>query len=176
MVSRTRRGQLLIGEALAVITLAVLVIPWVISLYQTPTYEAKVKMLVSQKSQENCFREVCLLPLANPQDLALTVAKAAPTMPVARAVVELLNLPQQSAGEVLQNTSAEPEPGTMFVNISYTSSDPKKAQLIANAIGQVLSEKISEVSPGANGITATVWAPPTLPQNPVSPDPVRNTL
>jgi capsular polysaccharide biosynthesis protein len=64
----------------------------------------------------------------------------------------------------------------MFVNISYTSSDPQKAQLIANAIGQVLSEKISQVSLGANNITATVWAPATLPQNPVSPEPIRNAV
>ncbi len=166
----------LLGEAFAVITLAVLVIPWVISLHQTPTYEAKVKMLVGQKSQENCFREVCLLPLANLQDLALTVANVADTMPVAKAVVEQLNLPEQSAEEVLRNTSAEPEPGTMFVNISHTSSDPNKAQLFANTIGQVLSEKGSEVSLDASGITATVWRPATLPKTPVSPHPVRNML
>jgi capsular polysaccharide biosynthesis protein len=98
VVSRTRRRQLL-GEAFAVITLAVLVMPWVISLYQTPTYEATVKMLVSHKSQENCFREVCLLSTyasedgGDPQDVTLTVAKVAETMPVAKAVVEQLNLP-----------------------------------------------------------------------------------
>ena len=67
MASRTRRVQLLgvafasYREAFAVITLAVLVIPWVFSLNQTPTYEATVKMLVSQKAPGNCFREVCLL-------------------------------------------------------------------------------------------------------------------
>ena len=70
--------------------------------------------------------------------------------------------------------SAEPDPGTMFVDVSYESSDPKVAQLTANAIGQALSEKVSEDGLGADTITATVWAPATLPQNPVSPDPVRN--
>ena len=97
-------------------------------------------------------------------------------MPVAKAVVERLNLPEQSAEEVLRNTSAEPEPATLFVNISYKDSDPKRAQLIANTIGQVVSEKASEVSVGTNAITATVWAPATLPKTPVSPDPVRNML
>jgi capsular polysaccharide biosynthesis protein len=67
-------------------------------------------------------------------------------MPVARAVVEQLNRPELSAREVLVNMTAEPEPGTMFVNISYTSSDPKRAQLTANAIGQVLSEEVSGVT------------------------------
>jgi capsular polysaccharide biosynthesis protein len=145
----------------------------VVSLAQAKTYQASVTVWVGQRSTEdtNIARDVSGL-----QDLTLTVAKAADTMPVAQAAVEQLDLPQQSAGEVLENLSAEQDPGTTFVNISYTSSDPKKAQLTANAIGRALSEKISEVSPGANAITATVWAPATLPQNPVSPDPVRNAI
>ena len=143
------------------------------SLAQAPTYQASVKILVGQRStgDTSLGGEVAGL-----QDLTLTVSKAADTMPVAQTVVEQLNLPEQSPEEVLQNMTAEQDPGTLFVNISYTSSDPKKAQLTANAIGEVLSEKISEVSPGANGITATVWAPATLPQNPVNPDPVRNVV
>ena len=173
MVSRTRRGQLLIGEAFAVITLAVVVIPWVISLNQTPTYEASIKTLVGQKSQEN---GPILIPLANDTDLTLTVANVAKTLPVAQAVVEQLNLPELSAREVLENMMVEPEPGTLFVNISYKDSDPQRAQLIANAIGQVVSEKASEGSVGTYAITATVWAPAKLPQNPVSPNPVRNML
>jgi capsular exopolysaccharide synthesis family protein len=143
------------------------------SLAQAPTYVASVKILVGQESagDTNLAGDVSGL-----QELTLTVAKAAQTMPVAQAVVEQLNLPEQSAKEVLRNMSAEPDPGTMFVNISYKSSDPKRAQLIANTIGEVLSQKISEVSVGANALTATVWAPATLPQTPVSPDPVRNSI
>jgi succinoglycan biosynthesis transport protein ExoP len=87
-----------------------------------------------------------------------------------------VNLPEQGATEVLRNMSVEPDSGTMFVDLSYKSSDPKKAQLIANTLGDVLSQKISEVSLGASAITATVWAPATLPQTPVSPDPLRNSL
>ncbi len=171
MVSRTKPGQLL-GEAFAVITLAVFVIPWVISLYQTPTYEASIKILVGQSSTEDTNP---LIPLALP-DLTLTAANVADTMPVARAVVEQLNLPELSAEEVLQNMTAEPEPATLFVNISYKDSDPQRAQLIANTIGQVVSDEASEVSVGASVITATVWAPAKLPKNPVSPNPVRNML
>jgi capsular polysaccharide biosynthesis protein len=143
------------------------------SLYQRPTYESSVKILVGQSATKDANLGGDVEGL---QDLTLTVAKAANTMPVAQAVVEQLNSPEQSAGEVLQNMTSEPDPGTLFVNISYEDSDPKRAQLSANAIGQALSEKTSEVSPGANGITATVWKPATLPQTPVSPHPVRNTL
>ena len=141
------------------------------SLYQEPTYEASVKLLVGQQSPggPNLGGDIGGL-----QDATLTVAELVPSMPVAQGVVEQLNQPELSAGEVLANMSVEPDPGTMFINVSYEDSDPKRAQLIANTIGQVLSERVSEVSLGANGITATVWAPATLPQAPVSPDPVRN--
>ena len=143
------------------------------SLLQTPTYEASVQILVGQKatSDTNLNSDVSGL-----QELALTVAKAVPTTPVAEAVVDRLDLPEGSAAKVLKNTTAEPEPGTMFVNVSYKDPDPRRAQLIANTIGQVLSEKISEVSLGASAITARVWEPATLPQSPVSPDPKRNVI
>ena len=86
--------QLLIGEAFAGITLAVFVIPWVISLYQTPIYEATIKMLVGQRSTEDtCYRlqgsteDKCFRLLGvyagDPQDETLTVADVADTMPVA---------------------------------------------------------------------------------------------
>ena len=141
------------------------------SLAQAPAYQASVKILVGQKSTQdtNLSGDVAAL-----QDLTLTVAEAADTMPIAQEVVERSDLPDQSAAGVLQNMQAEQDPGTMFVDISYTSSNQKTAQQTANAIGEVLSEKVSEVSLGANAITATVWAPATLPQNPVSPNPLRN--
>jgi capsular polysaccharide biosynthesis protein len=143
------------------------------SLYQTPTYEASVMILVGQKSTGDTNLAADVTDL---QELTLTVAKAVPTVPVAEGVVEQLDLPEGSTREVLNNISVEPDPGTMFVNVSYKNSDPERAQLIANTIGQVLSEKISEVSVGANAITAAVWEPATLPNSPVSPNPIRNCI
>jgi capsular polysaccharide biosynthesis protein len=143
------------------------------SLYQRPTYEASIKMLVGQKSTAQTSLNADVSGL---QALALTVTKAVPTTPVAQAVVERLKLPKGSTGKVLKNISAEQDPGTMFIDVSYKDSDRQRAQQVANAIGQVVSQKISEVSPGANAITATVWEPATYPQNPVSPDPLRNSF
>ena len=143
------------------------------SLNQTPTYVASVKMLVSQKSPggPNLGGDISGL-----QEVTLTVARAVDTEPVAQGVVEQLNQPELSAGEVLANMSVEPDPGTMFVNISYKDSDPQRAQLIANAIAEVGSQKISDVMLGANPIVARIWQPATLPESPVSPNPVRNGI
>jgi capsular polysaccharide biosynthesis protein len=143
------------------------------SLAQAPIYEASVKILVGQESTGNTSLAGDVSGL---QELTPTVAEGAQTLPIAQTVVEKLNLPEQSTSEVLGNMSAESDPGTMFVLKYYESSNPKEAQLVANTIGEVLSQKISEVSLGANGITATVWAPATLPETPVCPDPVRNSI
>jgi capsular polysaccharide biosynthesis protein len=148
-------------------------------LYQTPRYEATAVVLVVQKAeQDECHHGICPIPnaISDLQDVSATVAKVAPTMPVARAVVERLNLPRGSAEEVLGNVSVEQEPGTMFIDITYEDSESKRAQLVANAIGQVLSQKIGEVNLDANRITATLWKPATLPTEPVSPKPLRNGL
>jgi capsular polysaccharide biosynthesis protein len=143
------------------------------SLYQTPTYQATVKMLVSQKNPggPNLGGDIAGL-----QEVTLTVARAVPTQPVAQRVVEQLNQPELSAGEVLANMSVEPDPGTMFINISYEDSDPQRAQLIANTVAETSSQKISDVMLGANPIVARIWQPATLPENPVSPNPERNGI
>jgi capsular polysaccharide biosynthesis protein len=143
------------------------------SLNQTPTYVASVKMLVSQKSPggPNLGGDIAGL-----QEVALTVARAVDTEPVAQGVVEQLNQPELSAGEVLANMSVEPDPGTMFINVSYKDPDPQRAQLIANTIAEMSSQKISDVMLGANPIVARIWQPATLPENPVSPNPVRNSI
>jgi capsular polysaccharide biosynthesis protein len=141
------------------------------SLYQTPTYEASIKILVGQKSRAKTNLNSSVSGL---QTFTLTVAKAVPTTPIAEAVVEQLNLPKGSAGQVVSNMSVAQDPGTMFIDVTYTDSEAKRAQLVANAIGQVVSQKIGEVSLGANRITATLWQPAKFPSTPVSPDPVRN--
>jgi capsular polysaccharide biosynthesis protein len=143
------------------------------SLYQTPTYEASIKILVGQKSRAKTNLNSSIQGL---HGFTLTVARAVPTTPIAQGVVERLNLPDGSAGTVVKNTSVEQDPGTMFINVSYKDSDPKRAQEIANAIGQTISQKIPEVTLGANRILVKLWEPATLPSTPVSPDPVRNSL
>lgn len=145
------------------------------SFAQTPTYQSTVQMLVGQKSTGAAGSSLSG-DVSGLQDLTLTVAKAADTPPIAQAVVEQPKLQGQSAAEVLQNMTAEQDPGTIFVTIAYTNHDRRTTQLTADAIGKALSEKISEVSPGANGITATVWSSATLPQKPVSPDPLLNAV
>jgi capsular polysaccharide biosynthesis protein len=146
---------------------------------QMPTYEATVQMLVSQKNPggPNLGGDIGGL-----QDATLTVAEMVPSMHVAQGVVEQLNLPDLSAEDVLRNMSVEANPGTMVIDVSYTytaanaHTAQERAQLIANAIGEVSTKEIGDAMVGANPIVFRVWDEATLPENPVSPNPVRNSI
>jgi capsular polysaccharide biosynthesis protein len=149
------------------------------SVHQMPTYEATVQMLVSQKNPggPNLGGDIGGLT-----DATLTVAEMVPSMPVAQGVVKQLNLPDLSAEDVLRNMNAEPNPGTMVIDVSYTYTAAnaqmaqERAQLIANTIGEVSTKKIGHAMVGANPIRFRVWNEATLPENPVSPNPVRNSI
>lgn len=140
-----------------------------LSLSQTPQYEASTKILVGQEQgiADNPGNALGL------QQLTQTMAEAAGSRPVAEAVIQRLGL-QMSPNSLLGGLNVEPIPETQFIQVSYRGSDPDTAQRIANTVGEVFSEQISEVSPSA--ITATVWEEATVPFAPVSPNPVRNGL
>jgi capsular polysaccharide biosynthesis protein len=143
-----------------------------LSLQQTPLYTASTLVLVGQELQRedmnNLAGDIQGLQLA-----AETVSAAVDTRPVAEGVVEQLEL-QRSAESVRANLSTQPVEDTQFIEITYTDTDPERAQEIVNSVGEVLSEEISEISPSANALTATVWERADVPEVPVSPNPARN--
>jgi capsular polysaccharide biosynthesis protein len=176
-VGATRSEKALLRGVVASLLVALCVVAH--GMYQMPKYEATATILVGEKAKDASPYPIPNAPTpAGLQTLTLTVAKAVPTKPVARAVVERLNLPKGSAEEVLSNMSVEQDPSEapMFIDITYEDSEAKRAQLVANAIGAVVSQKVGEMKLGDKVITATVWKPATLPKAPVSPKPLRNGL
>lgn len=145
------------------------------SLIQTPTYEASITILAGQEATsgptDNLSNNVEGL-----QQLTATIAEAVTTLPVAQAAAERLELPSGSTEDLLDNLSAQADPTTMFIEVSYRDTDPQRAQQTVNAVGEVFSEQVSKVSPSASAITATVWERAVLPESPVSPDLLRNAV
>jgi capsular exopolysaccharide synthesis family protein len=141
------------------------------SMAQTPVYEASIKILVGQE------RGISQDPNSamGLQQLTQTMVGGVSSRPVANAVIRQENL-QMTTEEFLSNLSAEQEPNTQWIQVNYTDSSPDRAQRLANAVGDVFSEQVSEVSPNANAITATVWERAVVPEAPVTPNPVRNGL
>jgi capsular polysaccharide biosynthesis protein len=142
-----------------------------LSFLQTPVYQSSIKILVGQN------QGIASDPAqaANLQLLTLTLGEAVDTYPVAQAVVRDLDLDISPRG-LIKNTNVEVVTNTQFIDVSYTDTDPRRAQWIANAIGDRFSEQVSDVSSNVSGITATVWEPAVVPQAPISPNPVRNIL
>jgi capsular polysaccharide biosynthesis protein len=144
-------------------------------LIQTPTYEATITILVGQETAsgptDNLSNDV-----EGIQQLTATMAEAVTTTPIAQAVAERLEMPSGGTDNLLANMSAQADPTTMFIEVSYKDTDPQRAQQTANAIGEVFSEQVSKVSPSASALTATVWEPAVLPEAPVSPDLPRNAV
>src|SRR5215213_6493524 len=142
-----------------------------LSMAQTPTYEASTKILVGQE------RGVTIDPnyALGLQQLTQTMVGAVTSRPVAKAVIRQENLRMTTEG-FLSHLSAEQEPNTQWIQVNYTDSSPERAQRVANAIGDVFSKQVSDVSPSANAITATVWERAVVPDEPVTPKPMRNGL
>jgi capsular polysaccharide biosynthesis protein len=144
------------------------------SFLQTPTYEASIKILIGQKQSSDIPPDLGN-EVAGLQQLTGTMVEAVQTRPVAEGVIQRLDL-SVSQKEFLDNLRAEQIGTTSFINVLYTDTSPKRAQQIANAVGEVFSKQVSDASPSANAITATVWEEAALPDSPVAPTPLRDVL
>jgi len=148
------------------------------SLQQAPTYEASARVLVGQRSlaQGTGNGKIQLIPLAPAPEtlraLTQTMTDTIDSRPVAEEVIQRLGL-QMKPSELLDRLSVEQIEGTQFIHLTYEDTDPMRAQQIANTVGEVSSEFISERS---NELMATVWEKAAVPESPVSPHPLRNGL
>lgn len=156
--------------ALVVFVVVVLVVGF--DLLQTPDYEASIKILVGQEGNK---RDLDNLggDVAGLQDVTKTVAEVLPTRPVAEDTVQQLGL-DMTPDEILGSMNVAQAQDTQVINVSYKDSDPEEAQQIVNTFGAAFSDRVSEISPSASSLTATVWEEATVPESPVSPNPLRD--
>ena len=151
---------------------ACLQVAFLLSIYQTPRYEASIKILVGQQEAGVRGGELGGY-VSGLQQLSLTMSEAVESRPLAEAVIEELNLQITPEQFLEEHLNAEQIPDTQFIQVQYSASDPETAQQAANALGEVFSEEIAELSPDMEGITATVWEPAALPEDPLYPDLLR---
>jgi capsular polysaccharide biosynthesis protein len=134
-----------------------------LSLTQTPVYQASTKIKVDQeKGQGDQFSGNLAGNVEGLQQLVQTMLVEIEIRPVAEEVIRRLGL-QTSPANILGNLTVEQIGSTQVIQLSYRDTDPERAQAIANAISEVSSERISEVSAGASNITATVLEPAWSP-------------
>jgi capsular polysaccharide biosynthesis protein len=135
-------------------------------LTQSPTYEASAHVLVGWQQEGR------LETLELREQLIQTIAPAIDNRPVAEESIQRLEL-EMAPAELLDNLDIQQVEGTRFIRLSYTDTDPVRAQRIINTVGEVFSEFISERS---SEFTSTVWEKAAVPTTPASPKPLRNGL
>jgi capsular polysaccharide biosynthesis protein len=165
------------------------------SLLQQPTYQASALSLVGQERenghgpnpqksepQSNLAQsgeEIQTLPPPGRrrelQALTQTMIIATDTRSVAEETILRLGL-DMSPGELLSNLAIEQVENTQFIQLTYTDTNPGRAEEVVNTVGQVAVERISNTSAATNDLKATVYERAITPDSPVSPKPLRNGL
>jgi capsular polysaccharide biosynthesis protein len=148
------------------------------SLLQTPTYEASAQVRIDQgggdqQTYVSGSGEMIktLPPKGWLQQLTQTMVLAIDSRPVAEEAIQHLGLRMEPT-ELLDNLTVEQVENTSFIRLTYQGTDPQKATKIVNTVGEVSSERMSEVGRE----TAGVLEKATVPVTPVSPHPLRNGL
>jgi capsular polysaccharide biosynthesis protein len=165
----------------AVASLLVAVAVSVASLLQTPKYEASAPVLVVERSpaQEMGSGKIQLIPLAptpeRVEKISQAMAGAIDTRPVAQEAIRRLGL-KMSPEELLDKLVIEQVESTNFIRLSYEGTNPVQAKQTVNTVGQVTSERISQISAIGSDVKATVYEKAIVPTTPVSPKPLRNGL
>ena len=147
----------------------------VFSNLQTPTYQASVRILIGQ-DEEATYTPNLQTEVMGLQLLTKTMAQAVPSRNIAEEVVQRLDL-SMAPGALRGNLEAKQVADTQFIDIKYKDSDPERARLIADTVGDVFSEQVSGVNPSSNyTVNATVWERAAASPGKVSPQPERNVL
>jgi capsular polysaccharide biosynthesis protein len=142
-----------------------------VSLVQTPVYQASAKMLVGQEPGNT----INAASVADLQQLTQTVVEATNSDVIAEKVIEQLDL-SMTTREFREHLTVRQLRGTQLMEISYADTNPRYAQQVANTTGEAISEQISQSTPSANPITVTVWDQAQLPNSPISPNLVVNSI
>jgi capsular polysaccharide biosynthesis protein len=166
---------LLVGAITASLLVAAVVTA--ASLLQTPTYEASALLGMEKDLSDGKMHPIP--PLGERQALTQTMIMVANTSPVARETIQRLGL-DMPPEELLSNLSVVhvvQVETSQYIRLTYTDTDPARAQQVVNTVGQVTSEHVSSEGPiGANGMRATLYDKASMPETPVSPKPLRNGL
>lgn len=102
---------------------------YLLSLYQTPVYEATTKVMVIQSPESS----VSTVTSLSDQELAQTYIELLVTQPVLEATSEIVGQRVRSS-----QISAQQVRGTRLLQVTVRDSDPQRAALIANTLVEVL--------------------------------------
>jgi capsular polysaccharide biosynthesis protein len=132
-------------------------------------YEASIRILVGQEQGSSASGNLAG-DIQGLQQLTQTMTEAVNSRPIAEAVIQQHDLQVTPEDFLTDSMSARQVAATQFIEVNYRDSSPQRAQQVANTIGEVFSEDVSNITPTTNAVTARVWEPAEVPDKPVSPN------
>ena len=146
----------------------------VVTFGMTPEYASSARLFVS--SAQNDPAAAYESSLFSQQRVA-SYATLATGEQLARRVIEQRNLDMTPA-DLAKKIQAHVVPDTVILEISVTDSTPQRAQRLTQGVADELKTFVAEIETPPAGATtpikATIVDSASLPETPVSPDPVRN--
>ncbi len=163
-------------KLIALVTVLAVGVSIAVTARMTPRYASTVTFYVSTNT-----------PSTNPslayqgilfgQQAVLSYADLLNSPRLANSVVSQLRLPV-TASQVAAEIKATPIPQTVLLTATVTDTSPRRAQLIASAVGAQFVKLVSALQRPVGDQQATIQAvvvgPATRPGSPVSPKPTRN--
>jgi non-specific protein-tyrosine kinase len=148
-----------------------------VSLLQTPKYEASaVRLVDAQVKSDGRPHPIPTTTFGTLEHVARKTAVASGSRPVAAETIRRLGL-EMSPDKLLDNLTVDRNEDSLFIQLTYTDTDPRRAQDVANTVGQMASERVPDVcETQACHTTAIVFKKAQPPTTPASPKPLRNGL
>ncbi|MEU8038128.1 polysaccharide biosynthesis tyrosine autokinase [Streptosporangium sp. NPDC049078] len=137
-----------------------------------PKYVSTISMLVSGHDREGSLSTAYQAGMLSAQ----RVQSYANLLSSRRVVGQIVE--GEDIARVQRNISAEAVPGTVLLRATVTDTDPARASLLANALGDRFSKLIDQIerpTPGSRPtIKITIVDKADVPREPVSPRPLVN--
>ena len=170
-----RRWTLIVGCVVAALAVATLV-----TVRATPQYASNARIFISTGSASSSNDGSGSNPYQNGLAATQKVTSYAQLVTdgeLAQRVIDKMHLDLTPA-QLSRKIKAQVVPDTVLLKVQVVDADPKMAQAICKQVVSNLLDLIEQIEtdPGKKtaNLKGTVVGPPTLPTDPISPNPLRN--
>jgi capsular exopolysaccharide synthesis family protein len=162
-------------RTIVAVTLALVAVAALVTLWSPKVYQARTQLFVSTSGSGDSTQ---LLQGSNfTQQRVKSYSDIITTPTVLDPVIDQLDL-DTTADRLGEQISASVPLDTVLIDVMVNDRDPRRAAEVADAVGRQFAQTVSElerVSEGSQSpVKVSVVRPPSTPDSPVSPKPVRN--
>jgi capsular exopolysaccharide synthesis family protein len=161
-------------RAIAAVTLLMVALAALLTLWSPKTYQARTQLFVSTSGGQDSTQ--LLQGNTFTQQRVKSYSDLITTPTVLDPVIKDLGLPG-TADELGARITASVPLDTVLIDVLVTDGNPEQAARIASAVGKQFSTSILDlerVGDAVSPVKVSVVRPPSVPQGPISPNPVRN--